>query len=155
MYKLSHHSRFQSLALVLFAMVTLNLGAAFAQDKTSTTYRCTPKDAVNILQDGTLNKLVGAAALPAFENMVIDVSTGHITFSDKGKREEWTVVQTGAKDNDYVLFPSSPRLLINKTTVANAVTNFIRLRAATSDPQPRFVAFVLSYLVTGTCAIMK
>jgi hypothetical protein len=154
MYKLSHHSRFQSLALVLFAMLTLNFGAAFAQEKTSTTYRCTTKDAVSILQDGTLNKLVGQAVLPVFDKIVIDVSNGHITFPSSGKREEWTVEQTGLNENDYVLFRSFSRR-IDKKTVANAVTNFIRLRATTSDPQPRFVAFVLSYLVTGTCAIVK
>ena len=57
-------------------------------------------------------------------------------------------------DDDYVLFKNSSRR-IDKKTVANAVTRFIRLRAATGDPQPRYMVFTLSYLVTGTCAIAR
>ena len=38
MCKFSYYNRFLWLALVV--MLTLNLGAAFAQDKSSTTYRC-------------------------------------------------------------------------------------------------------------------
>ncbi len=151
MYKFSYHSRFLSLALVLFAMLTLNLGTAFGLDKT---YRCTTKDAVSILQDGTLNKEVGKAALEVFDKIVVDVSNGHITYPGVGKREEWIVEKTSVNDNDYVLFPSSSRR-VNKKTVANAVTHFIRLSAATDEPQPRFMAFTLSYLVTGTCAIVR
>jgi hypothetical protein len=38
---------------------------------------------------------------------------------------------------------------------ANATTDFILLRAATGKPQATFIAFQLSYLVTGTCEILK
>jgi hypothetical protein len=140
--------------LVAFVILALNSGVALAQDETSKTYRCITKDAVSILQDGTLNKEVGKAALEVFDKIVIDVSNGHITYPSVGKREEWIVQKTSANDNDYVLFPSfSGR--IDKKTVANAVTHFIRLRTATSDPQPRFMVFTLSYLVTGTCTIVR
>ena len=63
MYRFSYHSRFLSLALVIFAMLTLNLGTAFGLDKT---YRCTTKDAVSILQDGTLSKEVGKSCSRSF-----------------------------------------------------------------------------------------
>jgi hypothetical protein len=140
-------------AFVVFAILTLNFGVAFARDETSKTYRCITKDAVSILEDGTLSKDVGNAALEHFDKIVIDVSTGHIAYPSIGKLEEWIVQKTGANDNDYVLFPSFSRR--DKKNVANAVTHFIRLRAATSDPQPRFMVFTLSYLVTGTCAIVR
>ena len=140
--------------LVVFVILTLNLAVAFARDETSKTYRCVTKDAVSILQDGTLNKDVGKAALEVFDKIVINVSNGHIAYPSVGKLEEWTVIKTSADDNDYVLFRSFSRR-IDKKTVANAVTHFIRLRAATGDPQPRFMVFTLSYLVTGTCAIVR
>jgi hypothetical protein len=43
-------------ALVLFAMLTLNFGAAFGKDNASKTYRCAAKDAVGIEENGTLDK---------------------------------------------------------------------------------------------------
>ena len=141
-------------AFVLFAMLTLNFGVAFARDETSKTYRCTTKDAVSILQDGTLNKEVGKAALEYFDKIVINVSNGNVTFPSVGKVEEWIVEKISGGDDDYVLFKNSSRR-IDKKTVANAVTRFIRLRAATGDPQPRYMVFTLSYLVTGTCAIVR
>lgn len=140
-------------AFVLFAILPLNLGAAFARDETSKTYRCITKDAVSILQDGTLSKLIGEVALKRFDKIVIDVSNGHITYPSVGKREEWTVEKTSANEDDYVLF-RNPSRRIDKKTVANAATNFIRLRAAAGEP-PRFMVFTLSYLVTGTCAIVR
>ena len=111
------------------------------------------KDAVSILQDGTLNKLVAKAAIEVFDKIVVDVSNGHITYSSSGKRETWTVTQTRANENDYVLFRSSSRRFDNKT-VADAVTHFIRIRASAGE-QPRFMAHALSYLVTGTCAVVQ
>ena len=140
--------------LVVFAILMLNLSVAFARDETSKTYRCITKDAVSILEDGTLNKEVGKTALEHFDKIVIDVSSGHITYPSVGKREEWTVAKTSAYDNDYVLFHSLSRR-IDKNTVANVVTHFIRLHAANGDPQPRFMVFTLSYIVTGTCAIVR
>jgi len=140
-------------ALMLPAMLILDLGNAFGRDDTSTTYRCTAKDAVSILQDGTLNRDIAKAALEAFDKVVIDVSDGHVTYPSSGKREEWTVETTSVDDNDYVLFPSSS-FRLNKT-VANAAIHFIRLRATPNEPQPRFMIFTLSYLVTGTCEIVR
>jgi hypothetical protein len=140
--------------LVVIAILALNLSVAFARDETSKTYRCTTKDAVSILQDGTLNKEVGKAAVDVFDKIVINVSTGTITNPSVGNVEEWVVEKISGGDDDYVLFRNSSRR-IDRKTVANAVTRFIRLRAAAGDPQPRFAAFVLSYLVTGTCTIVR
>jgi len=139
---------------VVFAIWSLNLSAVFARDETGKTYRCTTKDAVSILQDGTLNKEVGKAALEYFDKIVINVSNGNITFPSVGKVEEWIVEKISGGDDDYVLFKNSSRR-IDKKTVANALTRFIRLRAATGDPQPRYMVFTLSYLVTGTCAVVR
>ena len=154
MYKSPLQSISIMCALVLFAILSLNLGTAFARDETSKTYRCITKDAVSILQDGTLNKEVGKAALEYFDKIVINVSNGNITFPSVGKVEEWIVEKISGGDDDYVLFKNYSRR-IDKKTVANAVTRFIRLRAATGDPQPRYMVFTLSYLVTGTCAIVR
>ena len=150
MCKRSYHSRFLSLALVLFAILTLNLAVAFAQDKTSKEYRCTAKDAVSVLDDGTLSKEVGkAVALKVYDKMVINVSNGNITLPDLLKVREWIVEKTAVNENDYVLFPKPTQ----KAIVANAVVHFIRLNAGV--PQPRFAAVALSYLVTGTCDILR
>jgi hypothetical protein len=145
---------YRTLALVV--LLTLNLTVAFARDEsdTATTYRCTTKDAVSVLRDGTLNKLVGEAALKFFDKIVIDVSNGHITYPSSGTREEWVVekITVTGSDKDYVLYPSSSSRMGH--TVANGVSHFIRLRAAANEPQPRFIAFTLSYLVSGTCELL-
>ena len=93
-------------------------------------------------------------SIDIFDKVVVDVSNGHITYPSSGKREEWTVAQTNANENDYVLFRKSSRRLINNKAVADAVTRFIRIRA-TAGEQPRFMAYGLSYLVTGTCAVVQ
>ncbi len=140
-------------ALFACAILTSNPVTVFARDE-SKPYRCIAKDAVSVLQDGTLNKSVGDVALKLFDKMVIDVTTGHVSFPNAATREEWTVEKTSLNDNDYVLFPSAARR-IGKSVRANSVTRYIRLRVAANDPQPRFVAVTLSYLVTGTCEVAK
>ena len=154
MHKFSAQSTSTICASVLFAMMTAIPGVAFARDDANKTYRCIAKDAVSVMQDGTLKKDVGKTIPEIFDKIVIDVSSGHITYPSSGRRVEWAVEKTSANDNDYVLFPSLSRR-IDKKAVANAVTQFIRLRAATGEPQPRFIAFTLSYLVTGTCALVQ
>ena len=150
MFKRSYHSRFLSLALIVFAILTLNLAVAFAQDETSKTYRCAAKDAVSVLDDGTLSKEVGkAVALKVYDKIVINVSNGNITLPSFMKVQEWIVEKTAVNKNDYVLFPKPTQ----KAIVANAVAHFIRLNAGL--PQPIFAAVALSYLVTGTCDIIR
>ena len=138
-------------ALIAYAILTLNLPVAFARDEAGTTYRCSAKDAVAIQPDGTLNKDLAKSVPGYFDKIVIDVSRGQITYPSTGKREEWIVekITVNASDNDYVLYPGSSSRMGH--TAANAVSSFIRLRATASDPQPRFIAFALSYLVSGTC----
>ena len=140
-------------AFVLFAVPALPFGATFAREEISKTYRCIAKDAVSIREDGTLNKEVGEKIIEAFDKIVIDVSNGHITFPNSGKREEWIVGKTSVDDNDYVLFPSLSRR-ITKKAVADAATRFIRLRVTNDKQQARFMAFTLSYLATGICTIL-
>ncbi len=144
----------RTLFLGYVAMLLLNSASAFAKEARDQTYRCNPKDAVSIMMDGTLNKLTAKPAIETFDKVVINVSSGHITYPSSGKREEWTVAQTNANENDYVLFRSSSRRLINNKAVADAVTRFIRIRA-TAGEQPRFMAYGLSYLVTGTCTVVQ
>lgn len=138
-------------ALVLFAVLTLNLGVAFARDNTSKTYRCTAKDSVSVQGDGTLTKVIGEIHRKYFDGIVVDISTGDVTYPSTGIRENRVVQKTGVDDNDYVLVPSFS--FRRKKTAANAVTDFIRLDAR--KPQATFMAFSLSDLVTGTCAIVR
>jgi hypothetical protein len=140
---------FTTSMFVVCAILTLNLTAAFGRDETSRPYRCLAKDAVSILGDGTLNKDVAKAAIKTFDDIVIDPSHGDVTFPSRGTREDWIVEVTAL--GDYVLFPNSSRRT-GKSARANAVTNFIRLRAATKEQQSIFMAMTLDYLVTGTCA---
>ena len=139
-------------ALVLFAMLTLNLGAAFGREATKT-YRCTAKDAVGVQPNGTLDKDDPGAKFSRehFDRMVIDVQSGNITYPSSGIRENRVVQRTSVAD-DYVLIPS---LYFRRNKgAANATTDFIFLRTATGKPQATFSAFQLSYLVTGTCDIV-
>ena len=137
--------------LVLLAVLTLNLGVAFGRENTSKTYRCTAKDSVSVQDDGTLTKGIGEVHRKYFDGIVVDISTGDITYPSTGIRENRVVQKTGADANDYVLIPNSA--LRRKKTGANAVTDFIRLDA--SKPQATFMAFSLSDLVTGTCEIVR
>ena len=141
-------------ALVLFAMLTLNLGAAFGKASASKTYRCTAKDAVAVEDNGTLDKSDPGAEVrrQLFDRMVISVPSGHITYPSTDIREDRIVQMTGVAE-DYVLI-SSLYFRRNKTA-ANATTDFIRLRTATGQPQATFTAFQLSYLVTGTCELLQ
>ena len=141
----------RTLFLGCVAMLLLNSASAFAKQDRDKTYRCNPKDAVSIMLDGTLNKEIGEIARKALDGVVFDVPDGDITFPATHKRERW-VVQKTTLDGDYVLFPhiASQR----GQAVADGVTRFFRLHLV-PDEQPRFMAFSLSYLVTGTCALLK
>ena len=136
--------------IIALAAMTLNSAVAFARDETGKTYRCITKDAVSVLQDGTLSKLIGEVALKPFDKIVIDVSSGHVSYPMLTTRDEWVVEKTGINDDDYVLYPKPARRF--GSNVAWAATHFIRLRAG--DGHPRFVLVVLSYLVSGTCELL-
>ena len=133
------------------ALLTLNSAVTSARDNVLN-YRCAAKEGVSIREDGTLDKLVGKVAQEHFDKVVIEIPAGHVTFPSTGTREEWFVEQTSAKANDFVLYPKLSRRIGH--TVANAVTHFIRLRAAVDDAQPRFMAVTLSYIATGICEIV-
>jgi hypothetical protein len=140
-------------ALILCALPTSNVGAAFGRKDASETYRCTAKDAVGIQDNGTLDKSDPGAEIRRqhFDRVVIDIPDGDITYPSSGIREN-RVVQKAGVSGDYVLLPSFT-FRRNKTG-ANATTDFIRLHAGTGKPQARFMAFSLTYLVTGTCEIV-
>ena len=136
--------------MVTATMLGLHLGVASARDDQNT-YRCTTKDAVSIRRDGTLDRLVAEPTLKVFDKIVIDVSNGNVTYPSEGIRDEWIVEKVGGTETDYVLYPKSARHILGNT-VANAVSHYIRLRAAKGE-HPRFIVFTLSYLVTGTCEL--
>jgi len=98
--------RQRMITCALLACAFLMSHPVFARDERKP-YRCIAKDAVSVLQDGTLNKSVGDVALKLFDKMVIDVTNGHVSFPNAATREEWTVEKTSLNDNDYVLFPSA------------------------------------------------
>jgi hypothetical protein len=138
----------------LVALLSLTfIQHASAKDGASTTYRCHAKDAVSVLQDGTLNKLIGHAAMNEYDKIVIDVADGQITLPFRGHRQKWVVQKADVGDDEYVLYPESAQK--RRHTIANVMTQYIRLRAAKSDPQPRYIVVTLSYIVTGTCELLK
>jgi hypothetical protein len=143
--------------LFLLAMLTLDLGVTLAQNNNSTAYRCTAKDAVTIRDDGTFDKdPIAEARRKYYDKIVINPLTGAITHPNDGSRENWRAIQE-AGTNDYVLIPEkiSDVSLRAQKDVATAVTDFIRVRAGTNEPQVTFLAFSLSNLVTGTCEIVR
>jgi hypothetical protein len=137
---------------LICAIAALNLDVAFAGNDVRT-YRCTAKEGVSISEDGTLDKMVGSIAQKHFDKVVIEIPSGHVTFPSEGTKAEWVVQRTTAEENEFVLYPKASRRLGH--TVANAATHFIRLRAATNEKQPTFMAVMLSYIATGTCEIVK
>lgn len=141
-------------ALLLCAMLTLNLGRAFGRNDAGKTYRCTAMDAVVVEDNGTLDKDDPRAEIGRkhFDRMVIDIASGDISYPGSGILEN-RVVQRTSVAGDYVLI-SSLYFRRNKTA-ANATTDFILLRTATGKPQATFTAFQLSHLVTGTCDIVR
>jgi len=139
----------QSTLSMLVILLSVAISAPISAKDMSTTYRCHAKDAVSIMQDGTMNKLIGDVAKKDFDKIVIDVASGHITFPYSAQRKEWIVERAGLDDSEYILYPKSSRQ--RGHTTANAMTNFVRLRASKTDPQPRYVFVTLSYIVTGTC----
>jgi hypothetical protein len=139
-------------AFVFCALPTSHVGAAFGRDA-SATYRCTAKDAVGIEENGRLDKSDPGADIRRqhFDGVTITVPHGDITYPSDGVQEN-RVVQKAGVSGDYVLLPSFT-FRRNKTG-ANATTDFIRLHVGTGQPQAHFVAFSLTYLVTGTCEVV-
>jgi hypothetical protein len=140
----------RTLFLGCVAMLLLNSASAFAKEDRTKTFRCNPKGAVSIMLDGTLNKEIGETSRKTLDNVVLD-SDGDITFPATHKRERW-VVQKTSVDGDYVFFP---RIDSHRgQAVADGVTKFFLIHSAPNE-QTRFMAFDLSYVVTGTCALLK
>jgi hypothetical protein len=139
-------------ALVLCTLPASHGDAAFGRDA-STTYRCTAKDAVGIQDNGMLDKKDPGAEIRRqhFDRMTITVPHGDVSYPSSGIMEN-RVVQKAGVSGDYVLLPSFT-FRRNKTG-ANATTDFIRLHAEAGKPPARFMAFSLTYLVTGTCEIV-
>jgi hypothetical protein len=140
-------------ALAVVAILILDSGAAFGRDADKI-YRCTAKDAVGIEDDGTLAKNDPGAEFHRnhFDKMTIDVVSGHISYPSNAILENRFVQRAGVS-GDYVLLPSFS--FRRSKTAANATTDFIRLHIGTSEPQATFRAYSLSYLVTGTCEIVR
>jgi hypothetical protein len=138
-------------------VLTLDLGVALGQNDDSTAYRCTAKDAVTIRDDGTFDKdPIAEARRKYYDKIVINPLTGAVTHPNDGNRENWRAIQE-AGTNDYVLIPEKiPDVSLRaQKDAATAVTDFIRVRAGTNEPQVTFIAFSLSNLVIGTCEIVR
>ena len=144
--------------IIVFSILSLSLSPAFAQDGT---YRCAAKDAVNSTQDGIFDREIGELALQAFDKVVFDIPSGHIIFPALGKspitfpafheKMDWKVEKTTMGDG-YVLFPSTAFHFGH--SIANGTTTFIRLYVAPNE-QPKFMGVALSYVITGTCELLK
>jgi hypothetical protein len=153
MYKFPSHPIPIMCAFVLFAMLMLNLGVAYGRDNTSKTYRCTAKDAVGIQDDGTLNrtKEITEVGREHFDGMAINVQTGIVSYPHTGILETRVVQNNGPDDKNYVLVSSFS--FRRKKTAANVADDFIRLHVLPG--KPHFIAFWLSYLVTGSCEVIQ
>jgi hypothetical protein len=141
---------------MLVALTGMIVGQhALAKDEGGATYRCHTKDAVSILQNGTMNKVVGEAAKKDFDKIVINVATGDITFPFTAQVKKWIVEQADAlpDEHEYILYPQAARHF--RHTTANAMTQYIRLHVSKRDPQPRYLVVTLSYIVTGTCELLQ
>lgn len=139
--------------LVLFAVLTLDLGTALGQNDASKAYRCTAKDAVTIRDDGTFDKdPIAEARRKYYDGIVINPLTGAITHPSDGSRENWRAIRE-ASTEDYVFIPEKiPDISLRaQKDAATAATDFIRVH--TNEPQVTFIAFSLSNLVIGTCEI--
>lgn len=142
-----------SCALVLATLI-LNFGVAFGRDDDGKIYRCAALDAAGIQPGGTIDKNDPGAEIhrKRYDKMVVNLATGDIAYPSSGVLEEWVLQKSSL--GDYTLFPSVS--LRRKTTGAKATTNFIRLHANTANTSyVTFMAFSLSYLVTGTCEIIR
>jgi hypothetical protein len=142
-----------SMMLIVAALFSVASAASAPAKDASTTYRCHAKDAVSLLQDGMLSKLIGQVAMKDSDKIVVDVASEHVTIPNTARRQEWVVETTSIDGHDYVLYPKSYRQL--RHTAANVATNFIRIHATKNDPQPRYVVVVISYLVAGTCELLQ
>jgi hypothetical protein len=154
-YREMHLHRFiLCICFIGILMLMSNLGAAFGQTDAKT-YRCTLKDIASLKDDGTL-KDSDNYYRKRFDRTIIDTLTGAITFAD-GNREIWRVIQKGSGANDHVLVPRASDFYEPTVEEAfeTAATDFIRVRAWSSDPQVKFIAFGLSTLVSGTCEVVR
>lgn len=119
--------------------------------------RCQPKDAVALEEDGTLQR--NFAADREMEDVwIVDITTGAIRISN-GQNSigpvHYTVIQRGDSRNDTVLARLGLRTTnLDKLDVADAVTDFIRIRQWSFEaerPAVRFIRYHLSLVVSGTC----
>jgi hypothetical protein len=136
---------------LLFAKAMLAPPTVFAAEDAST-YRCFAKDSVSMQPDGTLNRSMADQEIKSIDKVVIDLATGDVTFPSTGNREKWAIERMPGVDNVYVLYPKSDSFF-SGNSVAIATTRFIRLRVE-ADGQARFMALLLSNLVTGTCELL-
>jgi hypothetical protein len=139
--------------LTAVAVLTSHSEAAFGRNGEKV-YRCTAKDSVGIEDNGTLAKNDPGAEIHGkhFDEMTVDVVSGDISYPGEGVLEKRVVQRAGAS-GDYVLLPSFT--FRRNKTAANATTDFIGRHIGTGKPQATFRAYSLSYLVTGTCEIVR
>ncbi len=142
----------------MFSSLSLSLSPAFAQQDT---YRCTAKDAVYITRHGTFDRSIGEVAQKIFDKVVFDIPSGHIffpafrqspiTFPAFHEKMDWAIEKTTRGDG-YVLFPRAALHLGH--SVADGTTTFIRLYLVPNE-QAKFMGVALSYVITGTCELLK
>jgi hypothetical protein len=124
--------------------------------------RCHAKDAVDLEEDGTLQR--NAVALSAMNDIwIIDLSTGVVRIGGGVNSlgpTHYTIVQEGNARNDHVLVHLVDRAGLgtnqwHKFDLSDAATRFIRIRQWSNENQEkpgiRFIRYDLSTLVSGTC----
>lgn len=122
--------------------------------------RCQEKDAVDLQEDGTLERTAAAKA-QMVDHLLIDLSTGVVRLlygSSSSGPIHYTVVQEGSSANDTVLVKLSGASEIEtlaKGSLVSAATEFIRVRqwsiVTGKEPAIHFLRYSLSTLFSGTC----
>lgn len=140
---------------VLIAATMLSSNLALAQNAYKI-YRCIAKDAVTLQDDGSLGGRESSRKSHSFyfSPFMIDTLTGAISYSG-GKRVIWRIIQKGNSENDHVLTdPPAFDTREPEKALADAATDFIRVRDWPSKPRVTFLAFALSTFVSGTCEVV-
>jgi hypothetical protein len=109
-------------------------------------YRCSAKEVVRADDEGGIARYQNNVWADHWSGILVDTATGVIRRSD-GEREQWTIVQRGSPENDWVATPAG--------TLVSASTDLVRIRAWQEKPRVTFIAFAFSTFVTGTCEVAR
>ena len=81
-----------------------------------------------------------------YQNIIVDTATGAVRFVGVATDPQtWNVIQKGSSANDFVAVAA------RGLNLAQAVTDFIRIRTWGKTKTVRFIRYAMSTMITGTC----